>query len=166
MAHKAHRTWYHGALWTAIGDTFMTSHRCRSRQIFGVWRIFAQISPSLPEKFLCDFFLQIFSHKDHEDLFCGDHTKNLFLSVTSKTYKKGFHVFLVWERKSNVGRHFCSDFQGCCPDFWQIKTFGVLLHPLRPACCITVPSGLPRSSGYEFLCPSEQVLGEWKSRTY
>jgi len=35
----------------------------------GVGRIFARISPNLPEEFLCNFFLQIFSHKDHEDIF-------------------------------------------------------------------------------------------------
>ena len=47
-------------------------HRCRSRQILAVRRIFARISPNLPVKLLCNFCLQIFSHKDHEYLFwCG-----------------------------------------------------------------------------------------------
>ena len=31
-------------------------------------KIFARISPNLPEKFWCNFCLQIFCHKDHEDL--------------------------------------------------------------------------------------------------
>jgi len=35
----------------------------------GVRRIFARISPNLPEKFFVQFFLQIFSQKDHEDFF-------------------------------------------------------------------------------------------------
>jgi len=30
---------------------------------------FCPNSPNLPGKFLCDFCLQIFSHRDHEDLF-------------------------------------------------------------------------------------------------
>jgi len=29
---------------------------------------FALSTPNLPEKFLCNFCLQIFSHKDHQDL--------------------------------------------------------------------------------------------------
>jgi len=32
-------------------------------------------------------------------------------------------------KSSNVGRHFYAYFQGCCPDFQQIKTSGVRLHP-------------------------------------
>jgi len=51
----------------------------------GVQRIFAQISPNLPEKSWWDFCLQIFSDKVHEDLF---------------------------RFSANVGRHFCPDFQG------------------------------------------------------
>ena len=31
--------------------------------------IFSRISPNLPEQFLCAFCPQIFSHKEHEDLF-------------------------------------------------------------------------------------------------
>jgi len=31
--------------------------------------ILAQISPNFPKKLLCDFCLQIFSYKSHEDLF-------------------------------------------------------------------------------------------------
>ena len=38
-------------------------------KFLGLRRIFARISPNLPEKFLCDFCLQSFSHKDQEDLF-------------------------------------------------------------------------------------------------
>jgi len=49
-------------------------------KFLGVRRIFAQIFPNLPKKFLCDFHLQIFSHKNYEDLF----------GVTSK---KSLHLF-------------------------------------------------------------------------
>jgi len=40
-----------------------------------VRRIFAQISPNLPERSLCNFRLQIFSHNDHEDLFLMGYPK-------------------------------------------------------------------------------------------
>jgi len=35
-------------------------------------------------------------------------------------------------KSSNVGRHFYPDFQGFCPDFQQIKTFGGALAPPLP----------------------------------
>ena len=38
-------------------------------KFLGMPRIFARISPNLPAKFFSDFWLQIFSHKDHENLF-------------------------------------------------------------------------------------------------
>jgi len=52
-----------------VGSTRTTNHKCRSKQILKVRRIFVRISPNLPEKLLCDFCLQKISHKDHEDLF-------------------------------------------------------------------------------------------------
>jgi len=72
----------------AMGAEVPFHHRCRSRKIFGVRRIFFRISPNLPEKFFVQFCQQIFSHKDHEGLFL----------VWSP--KKGLHVFFhklwVW----------------------------------------------------------------------
>jgi len=35
-------------------------------------------------------------------------------------------------KSSNAGHHFSADYQGCCHDFQQIKTFGVRLHPQPP----------------------------------
>jgi len=74
--------------------------------------------PEFPQtstkSFLCNFYLQMLSHKDHEDLF----------GVTSK---KGPHMIFCkplgrhFLKSSKVGRHFHADFQGCCPDFQQIK---------------------------------------------
>jgi len=66
---------------------------------------------------LCDFCLEIFSHKDHE--------LKTFFGVTST---KAFICF-----SANVGRHFCPDFQGFSPDFRQIKTLGDDLAPPPPA---------------------------------
>jgi len=40
-----------------------------ARKFLGVRRIFARISPNLPEKLLWAFCPQFFSHKEHEDLF-------------------------------------------------------------------------------------------------
>jgi len=34
-----------------------------------------------------------------------------------------------FSKSNNVGRHFCPNFQGYCPDFQHIKTFGVRLRP-------------------------------------
>jgi len=62
-----------------------------SKHILEGAKILAQILPNLPEKFLCDFYLQIFSHKDHEDL----------VLVTS--LKRFSFVF-----SANVRRHFRS----------------------------------------------------------
>ena len=50
-------------------------------KILGARRIFARISPNVSEKLLCNFCLQIFFHKDHEDLFL----------VWPR--KKGLHLF-------------------------------------------------------------------------
>ena len=44
-------------------------HRCRSRQIFGGVEDFCSNFPKLARKVLYAFCPQIFSHKDHEDLF-------------------------------------------------------------------------------------------------
>ena len=35
-------------------------------------------------------------------------------------------------KSNNVGRYFYPDFQGFCPDFLLIKTFGIDLQPLHP----------------------------------
>ena len=83
------------------------------RKFLGVRRIFARISPNLPERFMCDFGLQIFSHKDH---------KNLFY-VTSKT--KIFYVFFC-----KRGAPFFPWFSEILPKFLTNQYFlGVRLHP-------------------------------------
>jgi len=103
-------------------------------------RIFARISSNLPEKFCAGkVCLQIFSHKNHENIFWYD-------------LKKGLHVI-----SANVERHFlksktfrrhicpdfpelCSDFQRFCSDFRQIKISGSALvsQPPTPLSCSSV----------------------------
>jgi len=58
----------------------------RAGKFLGVRRIFAQISPNLPKNFNVQFSLQIFFHKDHEDL---------LLMWPPKT---GLHVFFCKPR--------------------------------------------------------------------
>jgi len=69
----------------ATGADVPFHDRFRSREIFGGRRIFARISPNFHEKLLCNFYLQMLSHKDHEDLF----------GVTSE---KGLHVIFCKPR--------------------------------------------------------------------
>jgi len=80
-----------------------------------VRRIVAQISPNLPKKLLWDFCLQLFSHKDHEDLSFVWPPKN------------GLHVF-SWKRWAP----FLPRFSGILPGCSRIKTFGSALEPPVP----------------------------------
>jgi len=95
-----------------------------------VQRIFARISPNLPENLFCNFCLQNFSHKDHE---------NLFFGVTSI---KGLHLLFCKRWVS-----FLPGLSGTLPrylgiffwifrDFAQIfdksKLLGMRLNPLHP----------------------------------
>ena len=81
-----------------------------------VRRIFSRISRIFSRMF-CQ---QTFSHKDHESLIWCDLQKMTLGAI-------------FWSQ-NNAGNHFCPDFQGLCPDFWQIKTFGGALGtPAPPA---------------------------------
>ena len=70
----------------ALIKIYCAPHRCRCKQIFGGAKDFCPYFPKLAEKLLCDFYLQIFSHRDHEDLFWCD------------LQKKGFHLFFFCKR--------------------------------------------------------------------
>ena len=91
-------------------------------KFLGVRRIFARISPNLPEKLLCDFFPKNFlSQKWLRPL------KLLF----GWPRKKIFVCFFGFRRKK------AKRWAPICPDFRQIKTFGgalapPLLSPLAP----------------------------------
>ena len=97
------------------GATGVIFHH-RLSKFVGLWRIFAEFPQTLPKSFLCNFCLHILCHKDHWNRFWCDLQKCLhgFCCKPSKPFLKS----------NNVGRHFFSDYQGCCPDFEQIKTFG------------------------------------------
>ena len=106
-------------------------HRCRSRQILGVRKIFARISPKLPEKFLghflCDFHVilgAIFSNQSTLGIIFA----RVFMEFAQifSEFSKDYHICCTdfhW---------FCSDFQRFRPDFHQIRTFGDALAPLSP----------------------------------
>ena len=90
-------------------------HRCRSRQIVRVLRILPELPQTCPKSLLCKFCPQIFSHKDMKTSFWCNFSKTVFMCFYA-----------------NFGRHFYPDFQGFCPDFQQIKTFGVALATHTP----------------------------------
>jgi len=72
------------------------------------WGIFDRIFPNLLEKFLCDFCLQIFPQKDHEDLFWCDFQNKIFICFSANVGRNFQTTF---------GHHFCLNFQGFLPRF-------------------------------------------------
>ena len=93
-------------------------------KVLEMQRIFARISPNSP-KIFCATFAYKFSPTKIIKTFFGVTSKKVFMCFSAKLGR----YFL---KSSNVGRHFYADFQGCCPDFQQIKTFGDLLTPSAP----------------------------------
>jgi len=101
-----------------------------SKQIYGVRRIFSRIFPNLPEKFLCDFCLQIISHKDHEKL------------ILVWPPKKGLHMFLgaIFLSQTTLGAMF-PGFSGILPRFSEILSeFSTNLNFCGCACPPCTPS--------------------------
>jgi len=92
--------------------------RCRSTQIFGGAKHFCPNFPKLARKNF-EPLVRIFSH-------WMTSTKKVSMWFQRRFFFKSKHV----------GCHFCrisTDFQGFCPDFHQIKTFGgALAHPTPP----------------------------------
>jgi len=90
---------------------------------FLAWRrIFARVSPKFDEK----FFVQLLPTND-----LPPRSWRPFLVRPPKKVFMWFSANLVRHvlKSSKVGRHFHADFQGCFPDFQQIKTFGGALDP-------------------------------------
>jgi len=83
-------------------------HRCRSRQILGGAKNFCPNFPKLARKVFVRLCLQIFSHKDHEDLF------------RYELQKKFSCVF-----QQTLGAIFAQIFD-------KSKLFGVCFHSLHP----------------------------------
>jgi len=108
-------------VWPSLCIFYSLIHRCRSKQKFGGAKDFCQNFSKLARKVVQRL-------------------------PTSFLPQRSWRPFLVWPPKkvficfsTNVGRHFCpdfqgfcSDFQGFCPDFRQIKTFGGALAPSPP----------------------------------
>ena len=117
-----------------------------SGKFLGVQKIFARISPNLPEKILCDFCLQISSHKDREDFFWYDLQKRssrVFLqtlgAILWKQTTLGATVVWIFREFAQIFRYFARIFRYFARifrDFAQIfdksKLLEVCLHPLHP----------------------------------
>jgi len=112
-------------------------------------RIFARISPNLPEKFLCTYCPQIFAHKDHEDLFSGVTSKKGLKMFFCNRWAPRFEVKQRWAPflpgfsgilpKFSVMLPRCPDFQRICPIyevfcpyFWKIRILGYACTPALP----------------------------------
>jgi len=108
----------------ATGTEWPFHHRFRSRQSFGDAKDFCPNFPKFPEKF-CATFAYKFSPTKIIKTFFGVTSKKVFMCFSEKLGR----YFL---KSSNVERHFYADFQGCCPDFQRIKTFGDVLTPSAP----------------------------------
>jgi len=118
----------------------------------GVRKIFARISPNLPEKFSSNFLCEYFLPHSSWRLFFGTTSKKglyVILQVLSAIFwnqttlrmmfacmfralAQIFRVFAnIFIDFAYIFTAFARDFQEFCPDFRQIKTFGVRLQPLR-----------------------------------
>jgi len=119
---------------------------CRRKQIFEGAKDFCPISPNLPEKFLCDFCLQIFSHRDHDDLLLVWPPEKGLYSFFCKRLAPCFKVKQcstpILSRFSGILKRYlgillefqgvCQNFQGFCPYLWQINSFAGTLAPPAP----------------------------------
>jgi len=81
--------------------------------------------PKLARKVVCDFCLQSFSHKDHEDV---TSTKGLYLFY--KLWAPFLEVKQRWAPFLSRFSAIFAQFSVICPDFRQIKSFGGELTPL------------------------------------
>jgi len=104
----------------ATGEEVPFHHRCRSRQILEVRRILPDSPQTCPKSFLCNFACKFSPTKIMKTSFWCNLQNNAFMFFYAN---RGSHCM----KSNNVGRHFYQDFQGFCPDFQQIKTFGEAL---------------------------------------
>ena len=117
---------------------------CKSKQIFGMQRIFAQIFPNLPKKLSCSFcrpFLWSDLQKMVFTCFSAIFGRHISKSnIVGRYFCPDFQGFCrdIYGFCSDFQgfcqnfQRFCPNFQGFCPDFQQIKTFGGALAPPPP----------------------------------
>ena len=80
-------------------------HRCRSRQIFRDAKDFCPNFPKLSRKVFVRLSRQIFSHKDHEDLFWYDVQKRLscvFLQTLGAIFENKATLDAIFARISKM----------------------------------------------------------------
>jgi len=125
------------------------THKCRSKRIFGGAKHFC---PKCCRANFADRFL-VWPPKNGPYLF----------------FCKRWVPYL---KSNNVGRHFCPDFQGFCPNFQQIKTIGgalaptpptpLLRRPCLPLSAVTVSLHyLPRCLRSRATCDKTPNIGTW-----
>jgi len=97
----------------ATGAEVPFHHKFKSREIFGVAKDFCPNIPKLSRNVFCATFTYKFSPTKIMKTFFGVTSFMRFSANLGRHFLKS----------SKVGRHFQADFQECCPDFQQIKTF-------------------------------------------
>ena len=126
--HRDAGRWKHGeGIHTPVlskeeqgGRWCLFHHRFRSRHIFRVAKDFFPNFPKLPRKLFCATFSYKLSPQRSLRLFLVWPPKKVFMCFYANLGRR----FL---KSSNVGHHFYADYQGCCQNFQQIKTFGCAL---------------------------------------
>jgi len=139
---------------TRVGEMINWRHESTCVGAGNFWveqRIFARISPSLPEKFFCDVCLQIFSHNDHEDFFDVTPEKRsscVFLQTVSANFWSqttlGAIFVRIFRNSVQIFRVFVQIFRKFAQIFRHFARFstnqnfrGALSPPCTPASCTT-----------------------------
>jgi len=118
------------------------SHSALSKEVPRGWRCLFIIGVGVGKILGCEEFRPNFP-KLARKLFCAtfaykfSRTKIMNTSFWCNLQKKVFMCFYAnrgchFLKSNNVGRYFHPDFQGFCPDFQQIKTFGGALATPAP----------------------------------
>jgi len=107
------------------GRRCLFHHRFRSRHIFGVTKEFCPNFPKLPQKVFCATFSYKLSPQRSLRPFLVWPPQKVFMCFSANLGRR----FL---KSSNVGHYFYADYQECCLDFQQIKTFGCALASPAP----------------------------------
>ena len=109
---------------------YTSEHRRRRKQILGGAKDFCSNFPNFPEKLLCDFYLQIFSHKDQDDLFLMWLPKKVLIGFSANRWRH----FLS---QTTLGAIFIQIFRNFARIFTRSKVWGCICNPCTPASYIT-----------------------------